>query len=228
MDDFIEPWGDGLVAGSAAAHRLQTDDAFREWAGALERLAASPATIRRDHRADRRDRRARRPPDDPRPDAGHAPARGPVPQGRALPLPRRAHPRRALRRARGHREPDLLGRLGGGDRRDRGVPDRHPAHQREPDRVLATVLFTDIVGSTERAAAMGDSGWREHPRGPRPAGSPRDRAPPRPGGQVDGRRRAGDLRRARPRDPRREPRSRTASRSSGFRSAPASTPANAR
>jgi len=26
--------------------------------------------------------------------------------------------------------------------------------------VLATVLFTDIVGSTERAAAMGDEAWR--------------------------------------------------------------------
>jgi class 3 adenylate cyclase len=32
---------------------------------------------------------------------------------------------------------------------------------REPDRVLATVLFTDIVGSTERIAEMGDRGWRE-------------------------------------------------------------------
>jgi class 3 adenylate cyclase len=30
-----------------------------------------------------------------------------------------------------------------------------------PDRVLATVLFTDIVGSTERAAALGDAKWRE-------------------------------------------------------------------
>ena len=29
-----------------------------------------------------------------------------------------------------------------------------------PDRVLATVLFTDIVGSTDRAAALGDSAWR--------------------------------------------------------------------
>lgn len=29
------------------------------------------------------------------------------------------------------------------------------------DRVLATVLFTDIVGSTQRAAALGDSGWRD-------------------------------------------------------------------
>jgi class 3 adenylate cyclase len=28
------------------------------------------------------------------------------------------------------------------------------------DRVLATVLFTDIVGSTDRAAQLGDSGWR--------------------------------------------------------------------
>jgi len=31
----------------------------------------------------------------------------------------------------------------------------------EPDRRLATVLFTDIVGSTERAAALGDRRWRE-------------------------------------------------------------------
>jgi class 3 adenylate cyclase len=32
---------------------------------------------------------------------------------------------------------------------------------REPDRVLATVMFTDIVGSTERAAELGDQRWRE-------------------------------------------------------------------
>jgi pimeloyl-ACP methyl ester carboxylesterase len=31
----------------------------------------------------------------------------------------------------------------------------------EPDRVLATVLFTDLVGSTERAADLGDRRWRE-------------------------------------------------------------------
>ena len=36
-----------------------------------------------------------------------------------------------------------------------------PARAEGPksDRVLATVLFTDIVGSTERAAAMGDRAW---------------------------------------------------------------------
>jgi class 3 adenylate cyclase len=35
----------------------------------------------------------------------------------------------------------------------RRMPDRH--------RVLATVLFTDIVGSTERAAEVGDAAWRQ-------------------------------------------------------------------
>jgi class 3 adenylate cyclase/pimeloyl-ACP methyl ester carboxylesterase len=30
-----------------------------------------------------------------------------------------------------------------------------------PDRVLATVMFTDIVGSTERASEVGDRRWRE-------------------------------------------------------------------
>jgi class 3 adenylate cyclase len=34
---------------------------------------------------------------------------------------------------------------------------REPA---EPERILATVLITDIVGSTERAAALGDERWR--------------------------------------------------------------------
>jgi class 3 adenylate cyclase len=49
--------------------------------------------------------------------------------------------------------------------------DRQTAHEIEQfltgvqrpvvsDRVLATVLFTDIVGSTKRAADLGDSGWR--------------------------------------------------------------------
>ena len=31
----------------------------------------------------------------------------------------------------------------------------------ESDRVLATIMFTDMVASTEHAAAMGDSRWRE-------------------------------------------------------------------
>jgi pimeloyl-ACP methyl ester carboxylesterase len=31
----------------------------------------------------------------------------------------------------------------------------------EPDRALATILFTDIVGSTAKASELGDRGWRE-------------------------------------------------------------------
>jgi class 3 adenylate cyclase len=37
-----------------------------------------------------------------------------------------------------------------------GLDDRLP----ESDRVLATVLFSDVVGSTKRAAAIGDAAWR--------------------------------------------------------------------
>jgi class 3 adenylate cyclase len=35
-----------------------------------------------------------------------------------------------------------------------------PVHE-EPDRMLTTVLFTDLVGSTERLATLGDAGWRD-------------------------------------------------------------------
>jgi len=34
-------------------------------------------------------------------------------------------------------------------------------HHAELDRILATMLFTDVVGSTERAAALGDKRWRD-------------------------------------------------------------------
>lgn len=34
-------------------------------------------------------------------------------------------------------------------------------HEPEPSRVLKTVLFTDIAGSTRRAAELGDESWRE-------------------------------------------------------------------
>ena len=53
------------------------------------------------------------------------------------------------------------GRPGRDPRRGRGVPHRRAARCRDPDRILATVMFTDIVSSTERAAELGDSRWRE-------------------------------------------------------------------
>jgi class 3 adenylate cyclase len=42
---------------------------------------------------------------------------------------------------------------------ERLVTDHRSAH-RNPDRILATVLFTDIVGSTAHAARLGDERWR--------------------------------------------------------------------
>ena len=33
-------------------------------------------------------------------------------------------------------------------------------HVHEPDRMLATVMFTDIVDSTARASELGDTDWR--------------------------------------------------------------------
>ncbi len=42
-----------------------------------------------------------------------------------------------------------------------GIWERGEWNVVEPDRVLATVLFTDIVGSTEKAVQLGDRAWRE-------------------------------------------------------------------
>lgn len=42
-----------------------------------------------------------------------------------------------------------------------GIRERGEWDVVEADRVLATILFTDIVGSTERAAQLGDRAWRE-------------------------------------------------------------------
>ncbi len=91
MGELIAHWGEGLVASSVAPSQI-ADPGFMEWAGRLERLAASASW-------------------------------------------------EALI---GEIEEFLTG----------------TRHEREPDRMLATVLFTDICDSTSRAAEMGDRGWR--------------------------------------------------------------------
>jgi uncharacterized protein (TIGR00369 family) len=40
-------------------------------------------------------------------------------------------------------------------------PLRRGVDEREPERVLATVLFTDVVGSTEKASELGDDDWND-------------------------------------------------------------------
>jgi class 3 adenylate cyclase/alpha-beta hydrolase superfamily lysophospholipase len=51
--------------------------------------------------------------------------------------------------------------LGEAERFLRNVQDKGSLEKPEPDRVLATILFTDIVGSSERAASLGDRAWHE-------------------------------------------------------------------
>jgi class 3 adenylate cyclase len=159
QEDMLEHWGEGLVAGGAAPTRLQSDDAFRRWAGALERLAASPKTIRQIMevigRTDVRDVLAT--------------IRVPT-----LIMHRREdsflnveHSRYLAKHIPGARYVELEGAdnlISSGDKEAvLGEIEEFltgTRHQREPDRVLATVLFTDIVGSTQRAAELGDSSWR--------------------------------------------------------------------
>ena len=40
-----------------------------------------------------------------------------------------------------------------------GISEERPWDEAERDRVLATILFTDIVGSTENAVELGDQAW---------------------------------------------------------------------
>ena len=42
-----------------------------------------------------------------------------------------------------------------------GISEQLPWEEAEQERVLATVLFTDIVGATEHAAELGDRAWRQ-------------------------------------------------------------------
>ena len=46
MDGVVEHWGEGLVAGSVAPQPHAAIPRFMEWAGRLERLAASPGPSR--------------------------------------------------------------------------------------------------------------------------------------------------------------------------------------
>jgi class 3 adenylate cyclase len=135
------------------------DPAFRDWAGRMERYSASPGTIRRIFDA-----------------VGETDVRHVLPTIRVptLVMHRRDDPVVLVEHSRYIAEhipgakyvelegSDSLFSVGDsqailGEIEEFLTGERH-VH--EPDRVLATVLFSDIVGSTERAAEMGDSRWR--------------------------------------------------------------------
>ena len=197
-------------------------------------LPAPERVAERDPAADHRqrpDRRARHPAADPPPDADPAAARRPrrdaAPTGATWPTtcPMRCTWNcRATTTSRRKAMPtaivDAIGRF--------AVADwvREPEHHAE--RWLATVLFTDIVGSTELAARLGDRAWRDllqqfhrhRPRATRGSSRARDR--------HRRRRLLRHLRRAGARDSLRHRASRANSRPSASRFAPACTPARSR
>lgn len=155
-------WGEGMLV-PLNAPSLREDKAFIQWFGRLERAAASPGAIQALFRADyESDVRhvlpsirvptliLHRKEDSTIPVAcGHYMAQR-IPGAKYVELPGEDHLLQAL-------PPDLLDRLL--DEIEEFITGVR--HRPEPDRVLATVMFTDIVRSTERAAAMGDSRWRE-------------------------------------------------------------------
>ena len=151
------------------------------------------ARPRRGADADERDdRRPPRAPGDPRADARHAPrGRGPR---RRQPLRRRADCGRASSSCPGS---DHMPWLGDQDAALDEIEEfltgvrPHPAL----DRVLATVLFTDIVGSTELAADLGDRRWRELLEQHNASRPPRARTFPGPRAEHGRRRLPGHVRR---------------------------------
>jgi class 3 adenylate cyclase len=158
MDALVEHWGEGLVA-SGVAPSMRAEPRFMEWAGRLERLAASPGTIRRIFDL-----------------IGEFDVRDVLPSIRVSTLVMHRehdsfikveHSRYIASKIPGARYVEL-----DGEENMFSIGDSEAAigeieefltgtrHEREPDRMLATVLFTDICDSTRRAAEMGDRGWR--------------------------------------------------------------------
>lgn len=151
-------WGTGASA-ARMNPSLANDDAYREWAAQNERTAASPGSVEALTQMNRGI------------DARHVLAAVRVP---TLVLHRRddpsvnvEHGRYLARHIPGTKYVELDGADHGwqvngeqiiGEIEEFLTGARQPS---EIDRVLATVLFTDIVGSTTQAVQLGDRQWRE-------------------------------------------------------------------
>jgi class 3 adenylate cyclase len=158
MGRGLDQWGQGWVAAGVAPSKVR-DPGFMEWAGRLERLAASPSTIRRIFHL-----------------IGEFDVRDVLPSIRVPTLVMHRendsfikveHSRYMASKIPGARYVELEGEdnmfsLGDSDALIGEMEEflTGTRHEREPDRMLATVLFTDICDSTARAAEMGDRGWR--------------------------------------------------------------------
>ncbi len=158
VEGLVAQWGQGAVP-AALAPSLADDPDFLRWCGKMERYAASPGTAKAVFGA-----------------LGETDVRHVLPSIRVptLVMHRRddeflmvEHSRYLAEHIAGARYVELEGRDSlfsvGDPEAILGEIEEFltgSRHLPEPDRVLATVLFTDIVGSTEHAAEIGDSAWR--------------------------------------------------------------------
>jgi class 3 adenylate cyclase len=158
IEGSLAQWGEGAIPAALAPSRAG-DPEFMEWAGKMERYSASPGQVRSIFKA-----------------VGETDVRHVLPtisvptlvmnrSGDTFLDPR--HSRYLAEHIPGARYVELEGEDGlfsvGDSEAILGEIEEFltgTRHEREPDRVLATVLFTDIVDSTRRAAEMGDAGWR--------------------------------------------------------------------
>ena len=162
MAALDEHWGEGILVPINAPSR-RNDKAFIQSFGRLERAASSPGGIQALFRADyENDARHllpsigvptlifHRKDDSTIPVACGRDMAQKIPGAKYVELPGEDHLLQAL-------EPELLDLLLDGiEEFMTGA-----RHRLEPDRVLATVMFTDMVGSPQRAAELGDSRWHE-------------------------------------------------------------------
>ncbi|HEX8068013.1 MAG TPA: adenylate/guanylate cyclase domain-containing protein [Thermoleophilaceae bacterium] len=159
IEPTVASWGEGS-RGPPIAPNLATDPDFMEWFAKLERLTAAPSRVRMlmelHNETDVRDilPQVRVPtlvvsrPETQFYDRGHAEyVAEHVPGARHVTLPGE----------------DIMVSSGDAEAVVCEIEEFFTGHrrEREPDRVLSTVMFTDIVGSTERAAALGDARWRD-------------------------------------------------------------------
>jgi len=166
FDQFLglleEHWGEGILVGPNAPG-MRMDKAFVDWFGRLERASASPGAIlalfRADYESDvrnvlpsirvptlilhRRD-------DSLVPVAVGQYLAQEIVGAKYVELPGADHMLQSL-------YPDLLELLL--DELEEFITGTR--HRADPDRVLATVMFIDIVRSTDHASEMGDLRWSE-------------------------------------------------------------------
>jgi class 3 adenylate cyclase len=159
VEGLRENWGTGTWVLGLSSPLGSPDGPIREWASKLERLAASPGTAMSLYRMHS--------------DVDVRPVLPSI-QAPTLVLHRPGdkfidirHSRYIAEHVRGAKLLELPGEhtLPFGPGQDELIDDLEEfltgaRHAPDPERILATVMFSDIVDSTSRAAELGDRGWR--------------------------------------------------------------------